>query len=84
MKNAQKRGGAATPAPTSSQINQFKLAARALGVDEDEAAFKEKLRVVARQGARSEAVVHASDCAMHNLPALPSGSCTCGATTTPR
>jgi len=31
-----------------------------------------------------EVVVHASDCAMHNAPALPPGPCTCGAATTER
>lgn len=32
-----------------SQIERFKEAARQLGCDEDEAAFDEKLKVIARQ-----------------------------------
>lgn len=36
-------------ADTRSQRERFTETARALGADEDEAAFKEKLRVIARQ-----------------------------------
>ena len=36
------------------QSEKFKEAARALGADEDEAAFKEKLRVIARQKPKDE------------------------------
>lgn len=32
-----------------SQIERFKETARSLGCDEDEAAFRDKLRVIARQ-----------------------------------
>lgn len=33
----------------NSQLDRFKETARALGCDEDEAAFDEKLKVIARQ-----------------------------------
>ena len=35
--------------PKAHQIERFRSAARALGVDEDEAAFKEKLAVIGAQ-----------------------------------
>jgi hypothetical protein len=35
--------------PSTPQIDRFKEAARQLGCDEDEAAFDEKLRQIARQ-----------------------------------
>ncbi len=36
------------------QIDRFKEAARALGCDEDEAAFDEKLRVIAKRKSKEE------------------------------
>ena len=38
----------------AGQIERFKEAARALGCDEDEAAFKAKLAVIARQKPKGE------------------------------
>ena len=43
----RKRQGAATD--SAAQLERFKEAARALGCDEDEAAFDEKLKAIARQ-----------------------------------
>jgi hypothetical protein len=42
-------------ANTEAQRQRFKEAARQLGADEDEAAFKEKLGVIARQKPKSRA-----------------------------
>ena len=42
-------------APRSRQIDRFVETARVLGADEDEAAFKEKLAVIARQKAKVDA-----------------------------
>lgn len=42
--------------PPVSQAERFKQTARALGADEDEAAFRAKLAVIARQKPRDEAV----------------------------
>lgn len=39
---------------TSQQIDRFKETARALGCDEDEAAFEEKLKVIARQKQKAD------------------------------
>lgn len=38
----------------AEQIERFKEAARAIGCDEDEAAFDEKLRTIARQRPKPE------------------------------
>ena len=40
--------------PDDDQRQRFIETARALGADEDEAAFKEKLRVIARQKPKDE------------------------------
>ena len=37
------------PTDTRTQIDRFRETARQLGCDEDEAAFRDKLRVIARQ-----------------------------------
>lgn len=65
------------------QRERFIDAARELGCDEDEAAFKERLKKLVSapppksvQKRKSE---HASDCAVHNGPAYPAGPCDCGA-----
>ena len=63
------------------QADKFKDLARELECDEDEKAFEEKLRQVAKPEAR---LIHASDCAMHNAPAFKAGACDCGASTTRR
>ena len=43
------------PEPNSAaQLERFKETARALGCDGDEAAFREKLRVIARQKSKDE------------------------------
>ena len=39
-----------------AQVERFKEAARQLGCDEDEAAFDEKLKVIARQKPKDQAV----------------------------
>jgi hypothetical protein len=41
-------------AENASQIDRFRETARELGCDEDEAAFKDKLRVIARQKPKEE------------------------------
>lgn len=51
----RKRQDARRPTEASlEQIERFKEAARALGCDEDEAAFDEKLKSIARQKPRDE------------------------------
>ena len=40
-------------ADSAAQLERFKEAARALGCDEDEAAFDEKLKAIARQQPKS-------------------------------
>lgn len=64
-----------------SQRERFIQAAREVGADEDEEKFEQRLKAVA--GANSthrtspKAVVHDSDCALHNGPALRAGPCDC-------
>ena len=36
--------------------------------------------VATLKGTKASQVVHASDCAVHNMPAYPAGPCDCGAT----
>jgi hypothetical protein len=67
------------PKREESQIDKFKAAAVQLETDESEKHFNEKLSKMARAAPRAGAVVHASDCAIHNAPAMPPGPCTCGA-----
>lgn len=57
-----------------SQIDKFKDAAREAHCNMDEKAFDEVLEKVA------QSKTHASDCALHNGPALEPGPCDCGAT----
>lgn len=71
-------------AASTTQHQRFITAARALGADEDEAAFKAKLAAIARQTVFAEGIQHASDCAVHNAPAYPPGRCTCGVATVAR
>jgi hypothetical protein len=59
-----------------SQRDRFAEAARELGCDEDQEAFDKALKKVATA---SKAIVHKSDCAMHDAPAYKAGACTCGA-----
>jgi hypothetical protein len=40
---------AKTPDTSTNQLHRFKEAARVLGCDEDEAAFHEKLKAIAKQ-----------------------------------
>jgi hypothetical protein len=42
------------PTDTPSQIDRFRETAKELGCDEDEAAFRDKLRVIARQKPKDE------------------------------
>jgi hypothetical protein len=42
------------PTDTRTQIDRFRETARQLGCDEDEAAFRDKLRVIARQKPKDE------------------------------
>jgi hypothetical protein len=67
------------PKPPISQLQKFKEAARDLETDDDEKRFNEKLGKIAHAKPEARAVVHASDCAVHNGPAMPPGACTCGA-----
>jgi hypothetical protein len=58
-----------------SQIDKFKKAASEAECDMGERAFDGVLVKVA------QSKTHASDCALHNGPALKPGRCDCGATT---
>jgi hypothetical protein len=69
------------PANKLSQAERFAEVARELECDESEEAFAQIVRKVA--GSRPK-VVHASDCAMCNVPAYEPGPCTCGAITAER
>ena len=62
-----------------SQIDKFREAARAVDADDDEAKFDAALKTIAHAKGEARAVVHASDCAVHDAPAIKAGSCTCGA-----
>jgi hypothetical protein len=68
-----------TSKKSSDQIAKFKEAARALETDEDEDKFNSTLKTIAQASGEARAVVHASDCALHDAPAYEAGSCTCGA-----
>jgi hypothetical protein len=57
-----------------TQLYKFKQAARDLEADNDAQRFE-----IVRANPEARAVVHASDCAIHNAPAMPLGPCTCGA-----
>lgn len=59
-----------------SQADRFKQAAKEVGADESEAAFEDKLRLIA---SAPKAVLHDSDCRVHDAPARKPGRCTCGA-----
>ena len=61
------------------QIDDFVRAARELGGDESRERFDNALRIIGTQKSEARAVVHASDCAVHDAPALEPGPCTCGA-----
>jgi hypothetical protein len=63
--------------PTETQAERFAEVARAVGGDEDEAAFDRKLKEVALT---PEPIVHAPDCPARERPAEPE-LCTCGAAT---
>ena len=73
---------------TKSQLEKFREAAREHETDDSEDAFDARLKLVAsaskapKNETRAEA--HASDCAVHNMPAYSAGECTCGATTARR
>jgi hypothetical protein len=62
-----------------TQIEKFKRAARELETDDSEEHFNEKLGKIARAKPEARAIVHASDCAVNNAPAMPPGPCNCGA-----
>lgn len=64
----------------SKQADKFRHAAREVEADESEEAFDRQLKQVV--GGR--AIVHASDCAVHNAPAYEPGPCDCGATKAPQ
>lgn len=59
-----------------SQAARFKQAAKEVGADESEAAFEDKLRLIA---SAPKPVLHDSDCRVHDAPARKPGRCTCGA-----
>lgn len=66
-----------------SQSQKFSDAARAAGAREDEAAFDNALKGIAKapppKSVQARKLVHASDCAVHNGPAYEAGPCDCGA-----
>jgi hypothetical protein len=61
------------------QAAAFRKAARELGCDDDEERFQGVLKKLGRQKGEARAVVHASDCAVHDAPAYEAGPCNCGA-----
>jgi hypothetical protein len=67
------------PYAPKSQLEKFRQAARDLKADDSEKHFDEKLGNIARFKPEARAVVHASDCAVNNAPAMPPGPCNCGA-----
>ena len=62
-----------------AQVDKLKQAARDLEADDSEIHFNDKLSKIARARPEVRAVVHASDCAVNNAPAMPPGPCNCGA-----
>lgn len=63
------------PEAKQGQLDKFKAAAKEAGAEMSEADFKRSLKKVAQSK-----TAHASDCAVHNAPALEPGPCDCGAT----
>ena len=57
------------------QLEAFKKAARELDADESDDALD---RIMGKLDLRRTGCHHASDCALHNAPALPVGDCDCG------
>jgi len=64
-----------------TQKQKFIEAARDAGADESEVIFNDRLRRVA---SAPKSIVHKSDCAVHDAPAMKPGKCTCGADTKAR
>ena len=62
-----------------TQIDKFREKARELKADQSEDKFNATPRRVASKSNEARAVVHASDCAVHNAPAYEAGECDCGA-----
>lgn len=66
-----------------NQKSKFIDAARELGCKEDPRAFDRALKQLAdsppTEAVQKRKMQHASDCAIHNGPALPAGPCDCGA-----
>lgn len=60
----------------ASQSERFIDLAKQVDADESEDAFDAKLKRIAPKAK----IQHASDCAVHNAPAMKPGRCTCGAT----
>jgi hypothetical protein len=56
-----------------SQQSKLKQATHGLETEDSE-----KLGKIIRLQNEVRAVVHASDCAVYNAPAMPPGACTCG------
>ncbi len=59
---------------TKSQLDKFKELAKEAECEPDEKKFDEQLKKIAKSK-----VLHASDCAMCNGPAIEAGPCDCGA-----
>lgn len=59
------------------QIDRFKEAAKKVEADESDDALDKVFKKLDLK--RQSEVVHLSDCAVHNAPALKPGPCTCGA-----
>lgn len=66
------------PKKPQDQIQKFRELAREIECDEDENHFNSALDSIARHQGEARAVVHASDCAVHDAPAYDAGPCTCG------
>ena len=66
-----------------AQRERFIEAARKLETDDDPEAFKRRLKKLVEapppKSIKERQSKHASDCAVHNGPAMPAGPCDCGA-----
>lgn len=73
-----------TASKKSDQSKRFIEAARDIGASEDADVFDRVLGKIAKAPPpksvqKRKAVQHASDCAVHNGPAMKAGPCDCGA-----
>lgn len=65
------------------QQQKFEEAARELGCSDSPEAFDKAIKKIAKapppESVAKRKVKHASDCAVHDAPAMTPGPCTCGA-----